>query len=153
MIKYKKTIEFNGDTSAAMATAKNFFITHGLKLELRGDDTLLLTGPGMISNRGNAIKGVTKGQLQITSSSIVFTGELGGVEFMKKFVCFFPPALILGITAVLSIIFYLTNQFSVEIFFFALTIIPWLFIGPLFGKSMQRKTENAVDTLLENLTM
>ena len=153
MIKYKKTIEFNGDKSSAMASAKNFFIANGFKLERRGSDTLLLTGPGMISNRENPIRGVSKGQIQFTNSSIVFTGELGGVEFMKKFVTFFPPALILGLTASLSIVFYLTNQFSVEFLAFALTIIPWLFLAPLFGKMMQRKTENAVDTLLENLTM
>ncbi len=153
MIKYNKTIEFNGDTSSAMTTAKNFFISNGFKLELRGDDTLLLKGPGMISNRQNAIRGVSKGQLQITSSSIVFTGDLGGVEFMKKFVCFFPPLLILGLTATLSIVFYLTNQFSVEFLAFALLIIPWLIIGPLVGRSIQRRTENAIDTLLENLTM
>lgn len=153
MIKYEKTIEFNGDKSSAMTTAKNFFVANGFKLELRGDDTLLVVGPGMISNRQNAIRGVTKGKVQFTSSSIVFTGELGGVEFMKKFVCFFPPALILGLTATLSIVFYLTNQFSVEFLAFALLIIPWLFIGPLVGKSIQRKTENAINTLLENLAM
>lgn len=153
MIKYEKTIKFNGDISSAMATAKNFFISNGFKLELRGNDTLLLKGPGMISNRQNAIRGVSKGQLQITSSSIVFTGDLGGVEFMKKFVCFFPPALILGLTVTLSIVFYLTNQFSVEFLTFALLIIPWLIIGPLVGKSIQRKTENAINTLLENLKM
>ena len=66
MIKYKKTIEFNGDTSAVMAAAKNFFISNGFKLELRGDDTLLLKGPGMISNRENPIRGVfaTRSQLR-----------------------------------------------------------------------------------------
>jgi len=153
MIIYEKKIRFDGDAVSAMEKAKNFFMMHGFKLAIKEENTLLITGRGMISNRENAIKGLTKGQLRITEFFIEFKGELGGVQFMKKFLYLFPPVLMLILIMIFSIIALFTNQFSIGILAPILAIAPWLIISPIFAKSIQRKTEESINILLLNLSM
>ena len=120
MIKHEASIKFDGDLKSAMAMAKNIFATNGFKLNENDQAALSLIGPGMNSTKQNPIRGISRGELKFTESTLEFSGELGGVEFMKKFLIFFPLALGIGITIVFVILTYFTKQ-NFSICFYPIT--------------------------------
>ncbi len=154
MITYDKKIEFNGDSTSAMLAAKNIFMNSGFKIEIINDNELLITGPGMSSTKQNPLCGVTKGWLKITESSVEFFGELGGIEFMKKFIYYFPPMLCVGIMLINILIANFSDNFPLpNIFTPLLTLVPWIFISPLVVKKIQKRTIDAIHTALNNITV
>ena len=151
MIKHEASIKFDGDLKSAMAMAKNIFATNGFKLNENDQAALSLIGPGMNSTKQNPIRGISRGELKFTESTLEFSGELGGVEFMKKFLIFFPLALGIGITIVFVILTYFTKQNFPSAFIPLLAIAPWIFISPIIIKNIQKKTEEAIQTTLCNI--
>jgi len=152
MIEYETCVEYNGESASAMQNAKNIFATHGFELEQGGETELVVTGPGMRSTKQNTIFGLTRGRFQFNDSTIEFKGELGGVEFMRKFLYFFPPALGGGLCIFFALSGHFANQNSAAIFTPLLCIAPWIFLSPIMAKSIKKKTERAIDTILHNMS-
>jgi len=152
MITYETSVPFTGDPGPAIAAARLFLGANGFKVDQPNNAELLATGPGMRSTRQNPILGVTSGRLKFTGRSIDFTGELGGVEFMRKFLCYFPPGLALGLMISFCIAGVFVPDFPwVAVAIAPLAVLPWIFISPLMLRSITKKTHAAVDTLLENI--
>jgi len=153
MIKYEKSVEFTGDLDAAMKLAQNIFTSNGFKMDRIGETELSVTGPGMTSTKQNPIRGLSRGQLKISGATLAFTGELGGVGFMKKFLYLFPPALAIGMTFFFAIKMDLTKQNIMPVLRpVFLAVAPWIVISPLMSKYIQKKTEDAVSTAVENIS-
>lgn len=152
MIKYEKSVEFSGNQDSAVALAKNIFSANDFKINQIDQSVLSVTGPGMQSNRQNLLRGISRGELKFSEAAIEFNGELGGVEFMKKFLCIFPAALGLGLTVLFEVQAYLLKQNLLFSFIPLLAVAPWLFISPFMIKRIQRNTEDAIATALDNIS-
>jgi hypothetical protein len=148
MIKYQKSIEFTGDIDSAITLAKNIFATNGFQINQNGQSELTVSGAGMTSTKQDPIKGLTKGKLKVIGDKLEFTGELGGVQFMKKFLYFFPPALGFG----LAVFFVFTKQDINAGLTPVLCVAPWIIISPVMVKFIQKKTEGAIATALGNIS-
>ena len=148
MIKYQKSIEFNGDLDSAMTLAKYIFATNGFQINQNGQSELAVAGTGMTSTKQDPLKGLTKGKLIVSEENLEFTGELGGVQFMKKVLYFCPPALGLGLTAFFVFTKHDINAGLTQFLCFA----PWIVISPVMAKFIQKKTEGAIATALRNIS-
>lgn len=152
MITYETSVNSNNDPTAAIAAAKNYFTSNDFRIEIIGKREFEVTGPGMNSNKQNPIRGVSKGRLTFSDYSIEFNGELGGVQFMKNFLYFFPPGLGLFLGISFAVTSYFNGDFNVQKVFLPLIIVvPWLILSPLMAKSLENKTQKAIDTLLYNI--
>jgi len=134
-------------------TQKTFFATHGFELEQVGETELVVTGPGMRSTKQNPILGLARGRFQFNESTVEFKGELGGVEFMRKFLYFFPPALGGGLCTFFALSNHFANQNPATVFTPLLCIASWIFISPIMAKAIKKKTERAIDTVLHNMSI
>lgn len=152
MIKYEKSVGFSGDVESAITLAKNIFAANGFKISQIDQTEFSVTGPGMSSTKQNPIRGLSRGKLKFTGETLAFTGELGGVEFMKKFLIIFPLALGIGMTLLFAGIGGITKQNDLSGFIPLLTVAPWIFISPIMIKVIQKRTEDAVATALENIS-
>ncbi len=154
MIQYEQSVNLKCDRKEALSEAKRYFMNHGFKLEENESNELIVTGKGMNSSRQNPIRGLTKGKLIFSNTEINFSGELGGVEFMKKFLYFFPPFLALVIIVPLAITAYLKKDFpTFGLFIPLLAISPWIFLAPMMAGSIKKKTEFEIETLLSNIAL
>ncbi|UCF16460.1 MAG: hypothetical protein JSW59_03185 [Phycisphaerales bacterium] len=153
MLQYEASVPFSGDLTPAFSAARNVLGSNGFKIERLSNKELVFTGPGMQSNRQNPILGVTRGHLRITEKSIDFSGELGGVEFMRKFLYFFPPGLAIFLMIIFGILGHVKPEMpNTFLWVVPLTVSPWIVLSPLIAKSIKKKTHAAVDTLLHNIS-
>jgi len=152
MIKYEKTIEFDGDITSAIAKANEVFSSNGIEIHQSSSDKLILIGPGKIRGKENPIKALKRGELKFTDSTLEFSGELDGVEFMKKFLYIFPPALGVGLMIFFLSLAYFTKQdFSVS-FTPLLTVAPWLILSPIMATWIHKSTEKSIKKALDKVT-
>jgi hypothetical protein len=152
MIKYETSVEFIGNLDSAINMAKNIFATNGFKMNQIDQTKLSVTGPGMNSTKQNPIRGLSRGELNFTGETLEFKGELGGIAFVKKFLKFFPLALGTGMTVFFVGLLYFTRQNILFGFIPLLAVAPWLFISPVISRRIQKKTEDAIATTLENIS-
>lgn len=111
----------------------------------------------MNSSRENAIRGVTEARVLSDRGVIEIQAELGGVARLGRFVTLFP--LVLGV--VLAMIFLLIvwangelgkQPANVWIPLIAplLSTLPWLILGPWIARLFRRRTERAIESLLQS---
>lgn len=129
--------------------------TLGFHLEDRTHDRLEATGPGLRSTKQNPLLGVTRIAVHLGHREARASAELGGVDWMRRFVMWFPLSLGVGLGLLAAgMAVGLGNQpFSTGLFVFGLaqlTVLPWLFIGPFVVRSIRRRTESSIETLLNN---
>ena len=148
-MEYKISLPFTGSSSAAIGIARAQFITNGFKVDQPNDAELAVLGPGMHSTNQNPILGVSRAKITVSSGSINFYAELGGVTFMQRFVYIFPPALVIF----MAIVFACVPTFPRHTPFLTFVLIlPWLIISPLMARWIKNRTIAAVDTLVHNMT-
>jgi hypothetical protein len=139
------TVPFNGNAADAFNVARTALLSLGFEIVVDSETELKAEGPGMHSNRQPELMGVSMLRLNISSYKITATALLGGVARMKTFVYLFPPGL-------LGFLFILNYLLGVKMtWFFFLIVLPWVFIAPLIGKSLDRKTSRAVDRLVRGM--
>jgi hypothetical protein len=82
-------------------------------------------------------------------------GVLGGAEKMIRFLRIFPLALG-GFFLLLWTIMAITVPLFRHWWIFVIAIVPltpWLVLGPVIGRSIQKRTREAVDALLANMVL
>ena len=142
---YRYSVPFTGTKSKALDIARVALLSLGFEIVSESDNELDATGPGMHSNQQPDLLGATQIHFDITATDIYVDAVLGGVNTMKKFVYFFPPGLIISLM-LFGALFGQTMQL-----YFLLFIIPWAFIAPIFAKTFERTTTNAIDRLVRGM--
>lgn len=153
--EYAKSVPFEGRAGKALSVAQSAFISQGFEIVGRGDSELRVTGPGMNSTRQNPLRGVTEASIVVRSTAIEIRAVLGGVQKLKTFLRVFPLAMAIFFMVVFGVIAWQVPVFRhFWIFLFPLLALsPWLVIAPVMGRAIERRTRQAVDTLLSNMVM
>ncbi len=143
---YEKAVE--GAPEEALARLLDTFLQVGFKAESRGAYDFEVRGPGMHSTKQNALVGVSYARAEVSGNTLRLRADLGGVRFMQRFVVFFPPLLIAG----LSVIFLITNK-NAPVFVWnaaPLLALQFIVVGVAMAFWIRRRTERAIDVALDN---
>jgi hypothetical protein len=161
--EYSKTVPFVGHTAKAVDVARTTFMSQGFQIVANSDHELRVTGPGLNSTKENPLKGVSEASIIIRASAIEIKAMLGGTEKLKKFLRIFPLGMALFFLLVIGIVFgviALTRSefqqwwiFLIAALIPALALSPWLFLSPIMVRWIEKKTVQAVDTLLNNMVV
>ena len=143
--KYQYSTPFSGDAGEALKIAKTTLLSLGFEITAKSENELHAIGPGLRSTQQPDLLGVTELKLKIDPSSIIANAVLGGAARMKAFVIIFPPGLVLFLLLIFSLI-----GMDVSLIH-ALWFLPWLFISPLMGNMIERKTIRAVESLVRGM--
>jgi hypothetical protein len=80
-------------------------------------------------------------------NSLRISAELGAARRLGLFALFFPP----GLCLFLFVIFIaLGPRHHNAVYVPLLIAVPWLVLGPLLAKLLRRRTEQAIDALLQS---
>jgi hypothetical protein len=152
-MEYSKIVPFAGRGSKALDVARSTFVGQGFQIVAGGDDELRVTGPGMSSTRENPLKGVSEASIIIRASAIEFKAVLGGAQKLKTFVRLFPPGMALFFLIAFGVLAWRLTVFRHWWIFLIplLALSPWLFLSPMIARSIEKRTVQAVDTLLSNM--
>lgn len=154
-LEYSKTVPFAGNGAKALDVARAAFVGQSFQIVSSSDSELRVTGPGLSSTRENPLKGLSEASIVVRADSIEVRALMGGAQKLKTFVRVFPLALACLFMIVFGVIAWLVPVMRHAWIFLIplLALSPWLFLAPLIGRSIDRRTRQAVDTLLSNMLM
>lgn len=154
-MEYSKSVPFIGHAARALDVARSAFVGHGFQIVANSDYELRVTGPGINSTKENPLRGVTEALIIIRSDSIEIKAVLGGAQKMKTFLRLFPLGLALFFLIIFGALAWSLPDFRRAWIFLIplLALSPWLFLGPLIARTIEKRTKQAVDTLLNNMMM
>jgi hypothetical protein len=136
---------FAGNTEAAFDLARTALVSQGFEILIETATEMRARGPGMHSNQQPAIMGVTDFLIRVAGSRIAVTATLGGVATMKAFVVLFPPGLMLSL---MFLPWFMGEPATWWGFFM---VVPWMLVSPRIARSLERKTERAVDGMVRGM--
>ncbi len=157
--EYSKTVPFVGHTAKALDVARTTFMSQGFQIVTNSDHELRVTGPGLNSTKENPLKGVSEASIIIRASAIEIKAMLGGTEKLKKFLRIFPLGMALFFLLVIGIVFGVialtVSEFRQWWIFLipVLALSPWLFLSPIMIRWIEKRTVQAVDTLLNKMVV
>jgi hypothetical protein len=143
-------------------------LTHqGFRIVRRDASSATLTGPGLNSTRQNPLLGATEVNIRIANAALHLDAELGGVDFMRRFVTWFPLLLGLGLGLLFVVVGgVLLGQHNGAGFGVAwaqgwrwilvamgaamLPVLPWLLLSPMIARRILHSTQAAFETLVSN---
>ncbi len=148
---------FRGDVEKAFATAASSLMGLGFRIASKTANVLEFEGPGMYSTRQNSLLGASRIRIQCDHGRAELEAQLGAAARMKRFVRTFPTLLILFIGAVLCGVFWTVFGPGVWIYPVAIALGVnagvWWLIGPWMARSIELRTREALETLLNNLVI
>jgi hypothetical protein len=151
---HENSAPFAGDPTKALDFALGVLAGQGFRLTYRTPTSIAAVGPGMNNTRESPLRGASAVRLESRPGRLALNAELGGVEWMGKFLTWFPNILCFGLGVVLTIVFLLTMGPGWWIAIVACVVAAdgmlWLLLGPFIAKHLEAKTRNALDTLLVN---
>ena len=154
-MEYSKTVPFTGYGAKALDVARSVFMGQGFQITTSSDYELRVTGPGLNSTKENPLKGVTDATIIVRAASIECKAILGGAEKMRTFLRLFPLGLgIFFLIAFGALALVLPDFRRPWIFLIPLLALsPWLFLAPIISRFIEKRTMQALDTLLNNMVV
>jgi hypothetical protein len=156
-MEYSKAVPFTGKAAKALEVARSTFLPQGFQLVASTDHELRVTWPGINSTRENPLKGISEASIIVrpSASAIEMMATLGGVRKMKRFLTFFPLGMALLFLIVFGVLALNLPDFRRPWIFLIpiLALSPWIFIAPLMARAIEKRTVQAIDTLLNNMVM
>jgi len=150
------SVSFSGEPSHAFDTALRTMLPLGFQVISEGSGLLVLSGPGFTSTRQNALLGVSRAEFTAERSSLKVRAELGGVDRMQLFLI----VLLVGLGLFDSLIFlglwWFLDALRARAWFLfipALTLLPWVIIGPILARWIGKRTREALRQLLQNMAL
>ncbi len=141
----------------ALRIIRDALIANGFGIEAREEFQFTARGPGMLSSRENAIRGVTKARVTSSRGRIEIQAELGGVARLRRFVTLFPIALGMLLATTFLLIVWATGELGkrpvnvwIPLVAPLLSTLPWLILGPWMARLFRRRTERAIELLLQS---
>lgn len=152
-MEYAKTVPFTGKAATALNIARLTFLPLGFQIAASSDHELRATGPGVNSTRENPLKGISETTIIVRSSAIEMKATLGGIRKLKMFLKLFPLGMMLLFLIVFGVLAWqLPALRHAWIFLIPIgALAPWIFISPLMIRMIERRTAQAIDTLLNNM--
>ena len=166
--EYSKTVPFTGDKAKALDVARTTFMSQDFQIIASSDDELRVAGQGLNGTKENPLKGVSEASIIIRGSAIEMKANLGGTAKLSKFLRIFPLGMMLLFLLAGGIVFgiialaegltlpELRQYWWVGLIAFlapVLALSPWLFLSPMMIRWIEKRTIQAVDTLLNNMVV
>jgi hypothetical protein len=168
---YSNSVAFNGDPQRLLAAASTILMTNGFAVIQQEGNRIEFVGPGLNSTKQNAILGASKVIVCVENGRLAVEADYGGVDSLRRFMIRFPLLLGLGLGSVFAAIllvvflgFYLYGaDFGpawtvawlsplLAIAVSLLSVSPWIFLAPWIRRHLERKTKDALDTLMINVS-
>jgi hypothetical protein len=146
-MKYAASTTITGSPEIALARIRDALLANGFTITTARSTELTTTGPGMMSNKENPIRGVSAATFLTQGGQLHVTAELGGAAFLGRFAIYFPLGL-----GLFFVILFGWGRFSsgpAGILTPLLSVAPWLILGPLIARMIRKRTEKAIDALLQ----
>jgi len=156
-LRYQSDAAIEGDPLDATARAIRTLASAGFRLDEHAGTWARLTGPGLRSSNQNAILGATSIELRAGFGRLEADADLGGVVRLSRFARWFPivlvtvltlPLLLLGLTGVLPRAAMLAPAIVLVV-----QVVVWSIVGPRMARGLRRRTEAAIDTLVNNAAL
>ncbi len=166
--EYLKTVPFAGHTAKALDVARTTFMNQGFQIIANSDYELRVTGPGLNGTKENPLKGVSEASIIIHASAIEMKAILGGTQKLNKFLRIFPLGMALFFLLAIGITFgvialtegltlpELRQWWWVGLIAFLIPVSalsPWIFLSPIMIRWIEKRTVQAIDTLLNNMAV
>ena len=162
-MQYESEIEVQTPVDRVITKAAELLVAEGFSIVQHSHKEVQCSGPGMRSTKQNPILGATSVVLierTHPKPRVIVHAELGGVEWMSKFILRLPLA-IAGGQAILFGSFALVgntifgapvppSSFGLIIGILALVTVPWIFIRPRMTRWMKKRTEASIEALVRN---
>ena len=143
-----------GDSDKALDFALGVLTGAGFRLTDRAPTSIETTGPGFHNSRESPLRGASTIRIEDRNGALNLYAELGGVEWMAKFLTWFPNLMCLGVGIVLTIVFLLTMGpgwwIGLVVGIVAADAMLWLVLGPFIAKKLEARTRTELDTLVVN---
>jgi hypothetical protein len=152
---YSASLPFSGDTDRAFGLAESALTGIGFQITERTAESVSLVGPGMNNSRQSALGGASRIHILSGRGELALEADLGGVEWMSRFVTLFPSGLCLCLAILFSVVFGVV--FGPGPWMIPAAAVPggmallWLVIGPLIGRHLRTRTCRGLDVLLANM--
>lgn len=165
--EYHVAAKLSQPPEKALDLAKQVLAANGFRFETQSEDSLVAIGPGLRSTRQNPLLGATRIVLKVAQQHLALDADLNGVRTLQGFVRWFPLGLglILGVSLGVVQGFIFGAQTGVGFgvpwasgwkwMAFAMIgslvpVSPWLVLSPIIGRSIEKRTKSALDTLVVN---
>jgi hypothetical protein len=154
-IEYSTTVPFAGSGKRALAVAQTTLVSLNFRIVSSSETELRVSGRGINSTRENPLKTVTEATFLVRNAAIEIAAKLGGVEKLRRFLRIFPIALATFFLLVWTTIAYFLPDFRHWwIFVIPLApLSPWIFLTPIISRSFERRSRDAMDSLVGNMVL
>lgn len=146
-MSYTSSITIDGSPEKALIVVRDALVANAFTITEASQTGFTATGPGMNSNNQNVIRGVSKAVVHTEGNTLHISAELGAARRLGLFAMFFPPGLCLFLAAVFAA---LGPRHHNAVYVPLLLAVPWLVLGPLLARMLRRRTEQAVEALLQS---
>jgi hypothetical protein len=145
---YTTSVTVDGPPQKAVTVLRDALLANAFTITEASQTGFTAIGPGMNSTNQNAIRGVSKATFHAEGKAIHVTAELGGAAWIGRFAIFFP----LGLGVVWAIAFGMLwwPKHRDAVIVPLLVAAPWLLLGPLMARMVRRRTEQAIEALLQS---
>lgn len=153
---YKISKAFSGSQEQLLRSFVTTLTQLGFRLEKQSHDTKEFLGPGMSTTRQSPLLGASVIHVKIEGRYVKVNAELGGVTRMKRFMVILIGSLCVGLGLIfggLAAAGLLKSRNGGEVHWWVvlLPFLPWIFLIPLISRSLEKRTRNAIETMVHNL--
>lgn len=141
---YVASTTIAGSPEIALGRIRDALLANGLTITTAESTELTVTGPGLMSTKENPIRGVSVATFLAQGGALRVQAELGGAAFLGRFAIYFP----IGLGLFMAAVFWVLLGKSAAVIAL-LSVSPWLILGPLMARMIRRRTEKALDALLQ----
>ena len=144
---YTSSIIIDGPPQKSVTVLRDALVANAFTITEASQTGFTATGPGMNSNNQNVIRGLSKAVVHTEGNTLHISAELGAARRLGWFAMFFPPGLCLFLALVFAA---LGPKHHIAVYVPLLIAAPWLVLGPLMARLLRRRTEQAVEALLQS---
>jgi hypothetical protein len=146
-MKYVASTTITGSPEIALARIRDALLANGFTITTAKSTELAVTGPGLMSTKENPLRGVSVATFLTQGGQLHVQAELGGAAFLGRFAIYFPLGLGLFFVAVFGL--GRLSSGPAAVIAPLLSVSPWLILGPLIARMIRKRTEKAINALLQ----
>jgi len=142
---YVSATVISGPPEEALKVVRDALVANAFTILSATPTEFTAAGPGLTSSRQNSLLGASKVSLRVENSVLHLQAELGGAARLGLFATLFPLALGVFLAVVLGLA-RKPNGLIAPL----LAVGPWLVVGPLMAVLFRKRTEKALNALLQS---
>ncbi len=149
---------FSGSANKVLDLAMTTLLATGFQLTGQKATRLSFSNPqGLVSTKQNPLLGASKIEVSCSKNKISLNAKLDAADKLSKFLLYFPPALIIGLTLLLGLMtgFTLSSNGYLWVRPVALLAVInlslWYILAYYLNKMIYRRTEKSLHALISSM--